>query len=109
MPGPPKFSSDEEDGARGTHTQGLLDLAPIERPCGVCMARKQKRTSFPEHTQYRADKVPELMHGHLCGKLSPLTLAGNQYFLLIVDDKSCFMSIVMLPLKDQALKAIKRF
>jgi hypothetical protein len=53
--------------------------------------------------------VLQLVHGDLYGKMSPPTPAGNQYFLLMVDDRSCFMSIVLLPSKDQAAEVIKGF
>jgi IS30 family transposase len=53
--------------------------------------------------------VLELVHGDLYGKILPLTPMGNQYFLLMVDDKSRFMFIALLPSKDQALEAIKDF
>jgi hypothetical protein len=53
--------------------------------------------------------VLELVHGDLCGKISPSTPVGNQYFLLLIDNKSTFMSIVLLPSKDCAADATKKF
>jgi transposase InsO family protein len=53
--------------------------------------------------------VLELLHGDLCGKISPPTPAGNNYFLLTVNDKSRYMYVVLLPSKDQAPEAIQRF
>jgi hypothetical protein len=53
--------------------------------------------------------VLELVHGDLCGKISPPTPVGNNYFLLMVDDKSRFMLIMLLSTKDQAIGAIIRF
>jgi hypothetical protein len=49
------------------------------------------------------------MHGDLCGKILPPTPAGNNYFLLMVDNRSRFMSIVLLSTKDQAAEAIRKF
>jgi IS30 family transposase len=72
------------------------------------MAGKHKRTSFLAQAQYWADTV-ELVHGDLCFKISPPTLASNSYFLLMVDDKSRYMSIVLLPSKDRAPESIQRF
>jgi transposase InsO family protein len=89
--------------------RGLPDIGPVERPCAACLAGKQRRTPFPAQAQYRAEKVLELVHGDLCGKITPPTLAGNQYFLLMVDDKSRFMSVVLLSSKNQATDAIKSF
>jgi hypothetical protein len=89
--------------------RGLPDIGPVERPCATCLAGKQRRTSFPAQAQYRAEKVLELVHDDLCGKITPPTPAGNQYFLLMVDDKSRFMSVVLLSSKNQAADAIKSF
>jgi hypothetical protein len=78
--------------------RGLPEIGPVERPCVVCLAKKQRRTSFLAQA-----------HGDLYGKISPPTPAGNQYFLLMVDDKSHFVSAMLLSTKDQVLEAIKRF
>jgi hypothetical protein len=51
----------------------------------------------------------QLVHSDLYDKISPPTLTGNQYFLLMVDDRSRFMSLVLLPSNDQAAEAIKGF
>jgi hypothetical protein len=48
----------------------------------------------------------ELIHGDLCSKITPPAPAGNQYFLLLVDDKSMFMSAALLSTKDQASEVI---
>jgi hypothetical protein len=84
-------------------------IAPMEQPCEACQTGQQRRTPFPAQAQYRADAVLKLMHGDLCGKITPPTPAGNQYFLLLVDDRSRFMSAILLPSKDQAPDAIKHF
>jgi hypothetical protein len=95
--------------AREEMVRGLPILGSIEHPCRACLAGKQRRTLFPAQAQYRAKSVLELVHGDLCGKISPPTLASNQYFLLMVDDKSRFMAIALLPSKDRAPEAIKDF
>jgi hypothetical protein len=95
--------------AREGFVWGLPDIASVERPCGACLEGKQRRTVFPAQAQYRAEKVLELVHDDLCVKISPPTPAGNQYFILLVDDKSRFMSAMLLSTKDQAAEAIQRF
>jgi hypothetical protein len=70
---------------------------------------RKQRTLFSAQAQYRADAVLVLVHGDLCGKITPPTPAGNQYFLLLVDDRSRFMSAILLLSKDQAPDAIKCF
>jgi hypothetical protein len=59
--------------------------------------------------KYRATTPLELVHGDLCGPISPATSAGNRYFLLLVDDYSRFMWIKLLHTKDEAADAIRKF
>jgi hypothetical protein len=49
----------------------------------------------------------ELVHGDLCGTISPATSRGNKYFLLLVDDLNMYMWVDMVPSKDRAAAAIK--
>jgi hypothetical protein len=53
--------------------------------------------------------VLELVHGDLCGKITRPTLMGNQFFFHMVDDKSHFMSVYLLPSKDCAPESIQAF
>jgi IS30 family transposase len=50
----------------------------------------------------------ELWHGDLCGPISPATPAGKEYFLLLVDDYSRHMWIMLLQSKDEALAVIRK-
>jgi hypothetical protein len=57
--------------------------------------------------EYRAERRLELVHGDLCGPISPVTPRGNTYFLLLVDDLSRYMWVAMIPSKDRAAATIK--
>ena len=57
---------------------------------------------------YRAGNVLELVHGDLCGPITPATHGGRRYFLLLVDDCSRFMWL-HLSSKDEAPAAIEEF
>jgi transposase InsO family protein len=57
--------------------------------------------------EYRAERRLELVHGDLCGPISPVTPRGNKYFLLLVDDLSRYMWVAAIPSKDRAATAIK--
>jgi hypothetical protein len=70
---------------------------------------KQRRTPFPHQSEYRADNVLELVHGDICGPISPTNPSGNWYFILLVDDLNQFMWVKMLQSKDQASDAIKQY
>jgi hypothetical protein len=49
----------------------------------------------------------ELVHGDLCGPISPATSRGNRYFLLLVDDLSRYMRVAAIRSKDHAMAVIK--
>jgi transposase InsO family protein len=49
----------------------------------------------------------ELVHGDLCGPISPATPRGKKYFLLLMDDLSRYMWVAMIPFNDRATAAIK--
>ena len=50
----------------------------------------------------------ELIHGDLCGPITPATNGGRWYFLL-VDDCSRYMWLQLLMSKDEVAEAIKKF
>ena len=87
--------------------QGMPSIEHVEQLCDGCLVGKQRRAPFPRESVNRASKVLELVHGDLCGPITPATPSGNKYFLLVVDDFSRYMWIVLLKSKDQALQAFK--
>jgi hypothetical protein len=85
----------------------LPKIGQVEQLCEVCQTEKQRRTSFPVKAEYQVERRLELVHGDLCGPISPVTPRGNKYFLLLVDDLSRYMWVVAIPSKDRAMAAIK--
>jgi hypothetical protein len=65
----------------------------IDQLCDGCLAGKQRRAPFPEEAKFRAQEALELVHGDLCGPISPATPGGRKYFLLLVDAMSRYMWI----------------
>jgi hypothetical protein len=86
---------------------GLPEIGQVGQLCEACQAGKQQRTSFLAKVEYRAERRVELVHGNLCGQISPVTPRGNKYFLLLVDDLSRYMWVAVIPSKDHAAAAIK--
>jgi hypothetical protein len=68
---------------------------------------KQRRLSFPQQSSFRAKERLELMHGDLCGPVTPATPGGQRYFLLLIDDLSRYMWVVVLGSKGEATDAIR--
>ena len=47
----------------------------------------------------------ELVHGDICISISPATLGGSMYFLLLVDDYSRVMWVAMIKNKSESFQA----
>jgi hypothetical protein len=88
--------------------EGLPQLKQVNQICDGCMLAKQRRLPFPAQTEYRAEKPLDLWHGDLCGPISPATHGGKEFFLLLVDDFSRYMWLVLLKHKDEASAAIRK-
>jgi hypothetical protein len=71
--------------------RGLPELTQVEKVCDSCLVGKQRRAPFPAQARRRVESALELVHGDLCGPVTPVTPSGNQYFLLLVDDMSRYM------------------
>ena len=89
--------------------RGLPHIKHGGELCDSCLARKQRRLPFPKAAKYHAKDALELVHGDLCGPIMPATNGGRWYFLLLVDDCSCYMWLQLLMSKDEAAVAIKKF
>jgi transposase InsO family protein len=81
----------------------------VDQICGGCLAGKHHRSLFPHRAEYRAEEVLELVHGDLCGPITPPAPSGSRYFLLLIDDNNRYMWLRTLRSKDQAAVAIKQF
>jgi hypothetical protein len=89
--------------------RGLPSLDHMEQFCDVCMLTKQRRRlPFPQQSSFRAKERLELVHRDLCGPVTPATLGGRRYFLLLIDDLSRYMWVVVLGSKREAVDAIRR-
>jgi transposase InsO family protein len=88
--------------------RGLPPISHAEQFCDTCVLVKHRRRVFPKQSKYHADKALELVHGDLCGLIKPATPGEQRYFLLLVDDVTRYMWVVLLTAKSEASSAIKR-
>ena len=79
----------------------------VEQLYDTCVVTKLKHQPFPCQASYRTTEQLELEHGDLCGPVSPATPGGQRYFLLLVDNATCYMWIVLLDSKAAAVDAIR--
>jgi transposase InsO family protein len=95
--------------AEGEMVHGLPRLDHVDQVCDGCLAGKQRRLSFPGEASYRAKHWLELVHGDLCGPVTPATPGGNRFFFLLVDDLSRCMWLTLMKTRDQAMTAFMAF
>ncbi|KAI3742955.1 hypothetical protein L1987_60654 [Smallanthus sonchifolius] len=88
---------------------GMPVIKHPKQVCEGCLVAKQTRQPFPQETQWRARQPLELIHGDLCGPITPQTEGGNRYFLLLVDDLSRYMWAYFIKTKDEALVMLNKF
>jgi hypothetical protein len=56
--------------------------------------------------KYLAPHLLDLVHEDLCGPFTLDTSGGKKLFLLVIDDKSHFMWLMLLASKDQVAAVI---
>lgn len=88
---------------------GLPKMATGKETCESCMRGKQTRASFPQSSTYRATQPLELIHGDLCGPITPTTPAGKKYIFVLIDDYSRYMWSILLKNKSEAFEKFKTF
>jgi hypothetical protein len=86
----------------------MPQLDHIDEICDGCTIGKQHRLAFPQATKHRSEHALDLVHTDLCGPIKPATAAGNQYFLLVVDDCSRYMWLELLKTKDEAFSKFRK-
>ncbi|KAL1189088.1 Retrovirus-related Pol polyprotein from transposon TNT 1-94 [Cardamine amara subsp. amara] len=89
--------------------QGAPNIVLEKEICRSCLLGKQTRKMFPQAATYRATKKLELVHGDLCGPISPNTNAGNRYVFVLIDDYSRYMWTILLKEKGDAFNKFKIF
>lgn len=88
---------------------GIPNISIEKETCNSCLLGKQTRTSFPNATSYRATQVLELVHGDLCGPISPPTARGNRYIFVLIDDHTRYMWSLLLREKGETFVKFQRF
>jgi hypothetical protein len=74
---------------KAVHILGLINIVFVkDRPCGACQAGKQVRV--PHHAKNIMTSTRPLKMLHLFGPIIYISIGGNKYDLVIVDDYSHF-------------------
>jgi hypothetical protein len=76
------------------HSMPYIDH--VEQLGNTCVVTKLKCRPFPRQASYHAIEQLELVHDYLCGPMSPGIPGGWRYFLLLIDDATCYKWAMLL-------------
>jgi hypothetical protein len=88
--------------------RGMSCVDHVKQLRDTCVVTKLKHQPFPRQASYRATEQLKMVHDDLCSPVSPTTLGGRRYFLLLVGDATCYMWAVLHDSKATATDTIKR-
>nr|GEZ77344.1 retrovirus-related Pol polyprotein from transposon TNT 1-94 [Tanacetum cinerariifolium] len=83
--------------------KGVPVIKNQDQVCESCMVGKQTKKSFSKKATYRALRILEMVHGDICGPITPSTQAGNSYNLVLIDD--CSRNHTLLEMTRYIMKA----
>lgn len=80
----------------------------MKEKCVTCCEGKQMRLPF-SHVGQRSTETLQIIHADVCGAMETKSIAGAQYFLLLIDDFSRMTFIYFLKYKSEVYKKFKDF
>nr|KYP34309.1 Copia protein [Cajanus cajan] len=80
-----------------------------DKLCDPCQKGKQVKASFKRKIQISTSKPLQLIHMDLFGPSRTMSLGGNYYGIVIVDDYSRFTWVMFLANKSEAFNSFKKF
>jgi transposase InsO family protein len=92
------------------HILGLTNIIfENDRPCGACQAGKQVGTHHYAKNIMTTTRPLEMLHMNLFGPIAYISIDGNKYGLIIVDDYSRFSWVLFLQDKNETQELLKKF
>jgi transposase InsO family protein len=92
------------------HILGLMNVAfEKDRPCGACQASKQVGASHHAKNIMTTTRLLEMLHMDLFGPVAYISICGNKYGLIIVDNYSRFTWVFFLQDKGETQEVLKKF
>jgi transposase InsO family protein len=92
------------------HILGLTNIIfEKDRPCGACQARKQ--VGAPHHIKniMTTMRPLKILHMDLFAPIAYISIGGNKYGLVIIDDYLCFTWVFFLHDKSETQEVLKKF
>jgi len=95
---------------KGEHILGLTNVVfEKDRLCSACQAGKQVGASHPVRNIMTTTRPLKLLHMDLFGPVAYISIGGNKYGLVIVDDYSRFTWVFFLHDKSEVQGIVKKF
>jgi hypothetical protein len=86
---------------KGEHILGLTNVHfEKDRVCSACQAGKKVGIHHPHKDIMTTDRPLELLHMDLFSPIAYISIRGSKYYLVIVDDYSCFTWVFFLQEKS---------
>jgi transposase InsO family protein len=92
------------------HILGLMNVAfEKDRSCGACQASKQ--VGAPHHAKniMTTTRPLKMLHMDLLCPIGYISIGGNKYNLVIIDDYSCLTWVFFLHNKSKTQEVLKKF
>lgn len=78
--------------------------------CPNCCDGKNHKSPFPTFDRQDIKREPlELIHSDICGKISPSSIGGANYFLSFIDDATKYVWIYFLKSKNECFETFKNW
>jgi transposase InsO family protein len=92
------------------HILGIMNVAfEKDRPCRACKAGKQVGALHHAKNIMTTMRPLEMLHMDLFGPIAYISIGGNKYGLVIVDDYSRFTCVFFLQDKGETQEVLKKF
>jgi hypothetical protein len=92
------------------HILGLMNVAfKKDKPCGACQTGKQVGASHHAKNIMTTTRSLKMLHMDLFGPIACISIGGNKYGLVIIDDYSHFTWVVFLQDKGETQEVLKKF
>jgi hypothetical protein len=92
------------------HILGLTNVQfEKDRVSSACQEGKQVGAHHPHKNIMTTDRPLELLHMDLFDPIAYISIDGSKYYLVIVDDYSCFTWVFFLQKKSQTQETLKGF
>jgi len=109
-----RFGHVSYKGLRKLYNDKLVDGYTVDKDtptlaCESCTEAKQSVKPFPKDTEHAQRQKGELTHIDLWGKYDIASINGKQYYLLLVDDATRYVTVYFLKAKHEASQLVKNY